>query len=144
MRWFNGWGLLWIATIMLPNIVFALTHKDGFENLWQNRAVEVLEQIGRFGCFILMIFQIPGTFFGWHSQQAFYLYLVADTLLAAAYCLIWLICFHKSSMFRALALSIIPSVLFLLSGVLIRSIPLIAAAALFAPSHILISYKNAK
>ena len=91
-----------------------------------------------------MIFQIPGTFFGWYSQQAFYLYLIADTLLAAAYCLIWRICFHKSSMFRALALSIIPSVLFLLSGVLIRSIPLIAAAALFAPSHILISYKNAK
>ena len=103
-----------------------------------------MEQIGRFGCFFLMIFQIPGTFFGWHSQQAFYLYLIADTLLAAAYCLIWLICFHKSSMFRALALSIIPSVLFLLSGILIRSIPLIAAAALFAPSHILISYKNAK
>ena len=91
-----------------------------------------------------MFFQIPGTFFGWYSQQAFYLYLIADTLLAAAYCLIWLICFHKSSMFRALAFSIIPSVLFLLSGILIRSISLIAAAALFAPSHILISYKNAK
>ena len=43
---------------MLPNIVFALTHKDGFENLWQNRAVEVLEQIGRFGCFFLMIVNI--------------------------------------------------------------------------------------
>ena len=78
-----------------------------------------------------MFFQIPGTFFGWYSQQAFYLYLITDTLLAAAYCLIWLICFHKSSMFR-------------LSGILIRSISLIAAAALFAPSHILISYKNAK
>ena len=43
----------------------------------------------------------------------------------------------------ALALSILPSVLFLESGILRCYFPLIAAALLFAPCHILISYKNA-
>ena len=37
-----------------------------------------------------------------------------------------------------------PSVLFLFSGIMSRSILLIIAAILFAPSHILLSYKNAK
>ena len=54
------------------------------------------------------------------------------------------VCWKKNSMFRALALSIIPSVLFLFSGIMSRSLLLIAASILFAPSHILISYRNAK
>lgn len=34
-----------------PNIVFSITCKDGFVNNYQNKLVEILEQIGRFGCF---------------------------------------------------------------------------------------------
>ena len=60
------------------------------------------------------------------------------------YCAIWIICFKKNSVFRALALSIIPSMLFLFSGIMSRSVLLIIASALFAPSHIVISYKNVK
>ena len=86
-KWFNVYGLIFVAVILIPNVIFAMKCKDGFVNKWNNKLVETVEQIGRFGCFILMIFQIPGTFFGWYSQQAFYLYLIADTLLAAAYCL---------------------------------------------------------
>lgn len=53
-------------------------------------------------------------------------------------------CFKKNSVFRALALSIIPSMLFLFSGIMSRSVLLIIASVLFAPSHIVISYKNVK
>ena len=45
---------------------------------------------------------------------------------------------------EALALSIIPSMLFLFSGIMSRSVLLIIASVLFAPSHIVISYKNVK
>ena len=129
---------------MIPNVIFALKCKDGFENQWKNRWVEAIEQIGRFGCFGFMIIHIPGTWFGWWSDEAFAVYLIVDTILAALYCLIWIVCFRKNSVFRALALSIIPSVLFLFSGIMSRSVLLIIAAVLFAPSHIAISYKNAK
>ena len=90
-----------------------------------------------------MIFNIPGTCFGWQSDKAFAAYLIADAVLSAAYCIIWIVCFKKSSVFRALALSIIPSVMFLFSGIMIRSVLLIIAAVIFAPTHIMISYKNA-
>ena len=140
MNWFNVFGLAMVAVILIPNIVFAIRCKDGFANQWHNPA----EQIGRFGCFGFMIFNIPGTWFGWWSDEAFTLYLVVDAILAALYCLIWILCFRKSSVFRALALSILPSLLFLFSGIMSRSILLTIAAVIFAPSHILLSYQNAK
>lgn len=144
MNWLNIFGLIMVAVIMIPNILFAMKCKDGFVNKWNNKSVETVEQIGRFGCFGFMIINIPGTWFGWWSDEAFAVYLVVDALLVTLYCVIWAICFRKSSVFRALALSIIPSVLFLFSGIMSRSILLTIAAVLFAPSHILISYQNAK
>ena len=144
MRWFNLFGLIFVAVIMIPNIVFALKCKDGFKNKWENKYVETLEQIGRFACFGFMIINIPGTYLGWASDKALAVYLIADSVLSLLYCIIWIICFRKSSVFRALALSIIPSILFLISGILSRSALLIIAAVIFAPTHIMISYKNAQ
>lgn len=144
MEWLNVFGLVMVAVIMIPNILFAMKCKDGFANKWNNKSVETVEQIGRFGCFGFMIINIPGTWFGWWSDEAFAVYLVVDAVLVTLYCVIWAVCFRKSSVFRALALSIIPSVLFLFSGIMSRSILLTIAAVLFAPSHILISYQNAK
>ena len=122
----------------------AIKCKDGFDNKWNNKYVEVTEQVGRLGCFGFMIINIPGTWFGWWSDEAFALYLIVDTILVMLYCAIWIICFKKNSIFRALALSIIPSMLFLFSGIMSRSVLLIIASVLFAPSHIVISYKNVK
>lgn len=144
MEWLNVFGLVMVAVIMIPNILFAMKCKDGFVNKWNNKSVETVEQIGRFGCFGFMIINIPGTWFGWWSDEAFAVYLVVDAVLVTLYCVIWAVCFRKSSVFRALALSIIPSVLFLFSGITSRSILLTIAAVLFAPSHILISYQNTK
>lgn len=129
---------------MIPNIVFAIKCKDGFENKWNNKAVEILEQIGRFGCFGFMIINIPGTWFGWWSDEAFAIYLIINAILVLIYCTIWIVCFRKNSVFRALSLSIIPSVIFLFSGIMCRSVLLIASAVIFAPCHIMISYKNTK
>ena len=144
MEWFNVFGLVFIVVIMIPNIIFAVRCKDGFENKWNNKAIEMIEQIGRFGCIGFMIFNVPGTWFGWWSNEAFAIYLIIDFLLIFLYCAIWFIFWKKNNVFRALALSIIPSVIFLFSGIMSRSILLIFATILFAPAHILISYKNAK
>ena len=143
MGWINVFGLFFVSIIMIPNIVFAIKCKDGFENKWSNKLVEIIEQIGRFGCLGFMMINIPGTWFGWWSDEALAIYLITDALLVIIYCAIWIVCFRKNSIFRALTLSIIPSILFLFSGIMSRSVLLVIASVLFAPSHILISYKNA-
>lgn len=140
----NIFGLVFMVIIMIPNVIFALKCKDGFENRWENKFVEVLEQIGRYVCFAFMVINIPKTWFGWASDEAFALYLIVDAVLVTAYCVIWAVCFKKNSVFRALSLSIIPSVIFLFSGIMSRSVLLMISAVVFAPCHILISYKNAR
>ena len=62
--------------------------------------------------------------------------------LVLLYCLFWIIFFKKSNMARAVLLSVIPSVIFMFSGFVSGNIPLIIAALIFAPCHILISVKN--
>lgn len=144
MEWLNVVGLIFIAIILIPNIIYAVKCKEGFANKRKNKTVELLEQIGRFGCFGFMIINIPGTWFGWWSDEAFAVYLIADTVMVLLYCTIWFIYFRKNTVFRALALSILPSLIFLFSGIMSRSILLVISVVIFAPCHILISYKNAE
>ena len=144
MEYINLFGLVFMIVIMVPNIIFAIRNKEGFINRYQDKALEAVEEIGRYGCFVFMIFRIPSLTFGWWSHEAFAIYLVADAILILLYCLIWALCFRKESLFRSLSLSIIPSIVFLFSGIMMRSIPLILFSLLFAPSHITISVKNVK
>lgn len=143
MEWFNMFGLVFMVFIMVPNIIYAMKCKEGFQNNC-SKAVEAVEQIGRYGCFGTMIFNIPGTWLGWWSDEAFGVYLMANILLVGLYCLFWGICWKKNSLFRALTLSILPSMVFLFSGIMTRSILLILAALLFAPAHIYISCRNVR
>lgn len=139
---FNVFGLIFIVLIMVPNIIYAIKCKDGFDNKWNNKVVMILEQTGRYGCIIFMIINIPNTWFGWWSDEAFVLYLIINTILVLSYIIIWIICFNKNNLFKALSLSIIPSLIFIFSGIMSRSILLIIFSIIFAPTHIMISYKN--
>lgn len=143
MGWFNFYGLAVMAVIMIPNILFALKHREGFENFYRNKAVETLEQAGRYGCFVLMIFNIPYTYFNFWFRGALIVYLSVNGALCLAYCIFWIICGNQNGYLKALSLSVIPSVIFLFSGILLANIPLVVFAALFAINHIFLSCKNA-
>ena len=142
MGWFNYYGLIFIAIIMIPNIIFAIKQKDGFTNKYKNRVVEISEQIGRYACFALMIFNIPYTYFDFWFEYALTVYLIVNGVLCLTYLLIWIICWNNNGKFKVLTLSIIPSVIFLFSGIVVLSIPLIVFAVLFGINHVLLSYKN--
>ena len=74
----NYMGLIFVIAILIPNIVFAITCKGGFENRYQNKLVEYLEQVGRFGCFISMFLIIPFMNKGYWFKQGETVYLVLD------------------------------------------------------------------
>lgn len=135
-------GLIFLIIIMIPNFIYAAKCPEGFDEKWKNKIVETFEQVGRFGSFICMAVNIPKTVLGFESSASFWFCVIFGALLVAAYCIIWYFWFWKNTLFRALSLSIIPSVLFLLCGIMSRSILLTAFAAIFAPCHILISVKN--
>ena len=143
MGWFNYYGLAIMAVIMLPNIVYAVKHKDDAANTYNNKSVVIAEQVGRYGCFVLMIFNIPYTYFNFWFSYALTVYLSVNGGLCLAYLIFWIICWNKNGKLKALSLSIISSCVFIFSGVVLANIPLLAFAAVFAVTHIFISYKNA-
>lgn len=140
---FNLFGLGFVLLLLVPNLVFAVTHKDGFENLYHNKTVELLEQVGRFGCFFLEFLEIPVLCRGFFFDGGRTVYLAVGATLVALYLLGWVVFWKESSLCKAIALSTLPSLLFLESGILTRNLPLIAFALLFAPCHTVISVKNA-
>lgn len=142
MSWFNPFGMVAMVIIMIPNIVYAAKRKYGFDNIYQNQAIIILEQIGRYGCFVTMIFNVPFTVFGFCSDIVFAVYISANAALILVYCIIFIVCFRKNSLFRAIALSVLPSAVFLISGILCRSVLLTIFALIFAPCHITLSCKN--
>ena len=142
MSWFNYYGLAIMAVIMIPNIIYAVKHKSDGENAYNNKVVVILEQIGRYGCMALMVFNIPYTYFNFWFDYALICYLSVNGGLCLAYLIFWIICWNRSGKLKALSLSIIPTVIFLFSGIVLANIPLIAFSVLFGITHILISYKN--
>ena len=143
MLWFNFIGLIFVVIILIPNIIFAYTNKDGFQNYYHNKIVETLEQIGRFGCFIFMFLTPPFLNLGFKINGAKTAYIITGAILVALYCLGWIVFRKESSVRKSLALSILPSILFLESGILSLNFTLIVLALIFATCHIIISYKNA-
>lgn len=143
MDWFNYYGLAIMAVVMIPNIIYSLKRKDGGADSYKNKAVIIAEQIGRYGCLALMIFNIPYTYFNFWFDYALIVYLSVNGGLCLAYLIFWVICWNGNGKLKALSLSIIPSAIFLFSGVVLANIPLTVFAVLFAVNHILISYKNA-
>ena len=132
-----------MAIIMIPNVVYAVKCKNDGNGAYHNKVVEALEQIGRYGCFLFMICNIPYTYFDFWFDRALIVYLSVNGGLCSAYLIFWVICGNRHDTLKALSLSILPSCIFLFSGIVIASVPLLLFAVVFAVNHIMISCKNA-
>jgi len=143
-----------MAIIMIPNIIYAVKQKDGMALESHNKMIIIAEQIGRYGCFVLMIFNIPYTYFAlmifnipytyfnfWFANSLA-VYLSVNGALCLTYLIFWIVCWNRNGKLKALTLSIIPSIIFLFDGIVLANIPLIVCAVIFAVSHIYISCKN--
>lgn len=141
MDWLNIYGLVIMIIIMIPNIVFAMREKN-FESKYNNKLIEVIEQIGRFGSMFLMIFNISFLNYGYWFSNAKKVYMILVAVLALAYCLTWVLYFKKATISKAMALAIIPTLIFLFSGLISLNILLIITSVLFGIGHLIISYYN--
>lgn len=82
--------------------------------------------------------------FGFQSVADMILYFMCDTVLLVAYLIIWRFYFIRPTLKIALCLAILPTLIFLISGVLLRHWLLVVAAVLFGIGHIYITVQNHK
>ena len=139
--WFSVFHILMIAALLIPNGIYMLQNKQA-KNKCTSRCMNVLEQIGRYGCMFLMIFNIGILEFSFSSIGMFLFYTVGNVVLLIAYWIIWTLFFQKQDNWKRMALAIIPTVLFLMSGMALRHILLIIMAVIFGIGHIYVTKAN--
>ena len=141
--WINVFGAVIVVLMLIPNIVYALKNKDE-KNKCTNRFMNVIEQIGRYACIVLMWFPLLVWKFGFGSVETFLLYMFGNGVLLAAYWIVYAIYLRGRKAGLALTLAIIPTCIFLISGVLLRHWLLVGFAVLFGIGHIYVTQKNAE
>lgn len=139
--WINAFGASIVVFMMIPNLVYAIRNK-GEQNLCISRFANIIEQLGRYACIVLMWVPLFVWSFGFASVAEMILYILGNAVLLTAYWIVFGLYMKKKSARRALTLAIIPSCIFLFSGILLRHWLLVGFAALFAVGHIFVTYKN--
>ncbi len=141
--WINLFGGIIVILMLIPNIVYALQNRDE-QNLCANKLMNILEQVGRYGCILLMWFPLLVWKFGFKSVPEMLLYFVGNGALLLAYWLVFARYMKQRTAGQAMALAVLPAGIFLLSGLLLRHWLLVGFALLFAVGHVYVTRINAK
>ena len=141
--WINFFGLIIVVLLLIPNIIYAIKHR-GEKQAPVSKAALILEQVGRYCCMLLMVFNIGLLKFGFGSIIGLLIYLFGNASLLLGYWICWVSYFKKPTKEIAMLLSIIPVIVFLLSGLALRHWLLVIAAVIFEAAHIYITNKNNK
>ena len=140
--WINVFGAVIVVLMLIPNIVYAIKNK-GEKNLCANRFMNIVEQVGRYACIVLMWMPLLVWKFGFASVLDMMLYMACNGLFLVAYWIAFAVYMKQKTVQLALVLAVLPACIFLLSGILLHHWLLVAFAILFAIGHIYVTYKNA-
>lgn len=140
--WINWINIAVVVYLILINLI--ATRKGLADSFSSKRLiVDILEQIGRYGCMTFMILPIfvRNWKFGFGSVIDMLLWLCLTILLLGIYSALWLMK-AKGSVGILYGLAILPPVLFLVNGILLRHPALVIAALVFGAFHFIIVKEN--
>ena len=140
--WINIFGAIIVILMLIPNIVYALKNR-GEKNNCTNQFMNAIEQVGRYACIILMWLPLMVWKFGFSSVYEMFLYFIGNGCLLAAYWVVFAGYLKRKTSKGALVLAVLPTCIFLLSGLLLRHWLLVGFAVLFGIGHIYVTKKNA-
>ena len=139
---FNYFGIIFIIVLMLPNIYASIFKKEVFVNKFDDALLIRIEKIGRYLCMILMVINIQDLYGGFKSVEAFVAYLGINIILLGLYYIVWFIFYKFNNIYKNMILGIIPSLMFIISGILQNHLLLIISGIVFAYAHLKIIWKN--
>ena len=137
----NLMGFIIVAVMLIPNIIYGIKFK-GLENKCTNKAMNIIEQVGRYGSMALMVLPLFVWEFGFSSVFMMFVYVLGNGILLFTYLLVWVFYFKKQTMGKAMILAIAPTCIFFLSGVTLYHWALVVAAVIFGVGHIYVTYQN--
>ena len=143
----NIYGAVVLVLLMIPNIVYLQKTKGNLNEAEHKKisSVEITEQIGRYGCIIFLLVNTGLFEYGFTSDVAVLVWAVITAILMAAYYLFWILLFKKyNEKLCMILLAVIPSVIFIFSGIMMRRMIVVAFGVIFAAAHIYITYNSGK
>ncbi|MGN0516872.1 hypothetical protein [Eubacterium sp.] len=142
-NWINIYGGIVVALMMIPNIIFAVKNKEHKPNK-SKRIVNIIEQISRYACIIIMILPLFVWEFGFSPLGFMFVYVIGNIILLILYYIFWGLYSKSKTCKNALALAIIPTLIFINSAISVKHWALLVTAVIFGVSHIYITYINNK
>ena len=113
--WFSVFHILMIAALLIPNGMYMLQNKQ-VKNKCTSRCMNVLEQIGRYGCMLLMILSVKGG----TSDGLLAVYEAGSLMCLLLYVLLWRHLLKNKAVYAAFVPIAVLAVLFaLLSPVIV-------------------------
>ena len=91
-----------------------------------------------------MVFNIGILEFGFKSSESFVIWIITITILIILYWIYWILYFKLKKLFNAMMLAIIPSIIFIITGIMLRHWLLVIFGVFFSVGHIYVANKNNK
>lgn len=133
------WSTVTLAVLLLPNLLYVFFKPVDPEKVEPPRPLlGWLEQLGRMGCILLMCLNIGPFQFGLRSDVGFVIWLAGVAACIAGYWGMWIWYFingRRFALWTRMPMAILPSVVFLLTGVLCLNAALSLFAVIFAAAH---------
>lgn len=138
--WINIFGGIFVILLLIPNIInWKKIRERETTDLRTPVWLKVFEQIGRYGCIIFMWLPLLKWEFGFGSVAEMEIYIFLNLALIVLYYLVWSKYVKNFTYKNAMMLAVIPTVIFFISGILLRHWLLVLAAIIFGISHIMIT-----
>lgn len=142
MKWSNLAPALLLIALLLPNLLYARLRGFG-EDRCPGRLIHGLEQVGRYGVMVCLVFDFGFVDSGFSSRHSFAVWAAVTAALVLLYWSFWGLYAYRVTVVRAMALAVIPILLFFYTGICTRDWATVLFAVPFAIGHSVISWKNA-
>lgn len=139
----NIFGSIIVIIMLIPNIIYGIRSKN-IQTRNKNKIVNIIEQTGRYASMTLMVLPLFVWKFGFSNVFMMLVYIFGNGILLITYWIVWIFYFKRQTYNRAMTLAIVPTIIFLLSGLTLSHYALIVAAVLFGVGHIYVTHQNNK
>lgn len=136
----NIYGLLFAVIILVPHIVFAKTRTYDI-SVFDNRAMLYIERIGKYCSIFLMAINIGVLEEGFTKPIMETFWLITVSVLSILYVGVWVVYFKRESKALAYILTILPAIIFMLSGLLQVKVLLLTAGVVFLAGQLYMTKK---
>ena len=140
--WINWINIVAVVYLIVINMIVAGKGlADSFNS--KHLAVNIFEQIGRYGCMVFMILPVftDGWKFDFKSVPEMLIWAFTTILLLTCYIILW-VKKERGGKGVLYGLAIVPVVLFLVNGVLLRHLALVVTSLIFGIFHLAIVREN--